>query len=229
MLLGTVEPLRDLERFLDEESSRLTADSSPAEFARNRWFVHVMSQWVEPGWPRERHLTDNLEHIIGWERPDAKVILWLHNSHVAVETPADAEPRMGWRLRERYGRAYWCMALEFGRGSFQTRGITDDGRPGNLVVTYMPSPRSGSLPWYLAQTGMPAFVLQLRDAQAAPDHWLHRSQLEHGGMWIYTDPDTLYEDVTIGEQYDSILFVNDVTCSQPTPNALVAAHTHLDF
>ena len=99
-----MEPLKDLERFLDEESNRLSADSSPAEFARNRWFVHVMSQWVEPDWPRERHLTENLEHIIEEERPDAKVILWLHNSHVAVETPPDAEPRMGWRLRERYGR-----------------------------------------------------------------------------------------------------------------------------
>jgi hypothetical protein len=84
-----------------------------------------MSQWVEPGWPRERHLTENLEHVIERERPDAKVILWLHNSHVAVENPADAEPRMGWRLRERCGRAYWCMALEFGHGTIQTRGITE--------------------------------------------------------------------------------------------------------
>jgi len=229
VLGGTVKPLKDLERFLEEESNRLSTDSSPAEFARNRWFVHVMSQWVEPGWPRERHLTENLEHIIGREHPDAKVILWLHNSHVAVETPPDAEPRMGWRVRERYGAAYWCMALEFGRGSFQTRAITDDGRLGDLIVTDMPSPRSASLPWYLAQTGIPAFVLQIRDAPAAHDHWLHRSQLEHGGMWIYTDPDTLYEDVTISDQYDSILFVNDVTSSQPTPNALAAAHTHLDF
>jgi hypothetical protein len=48
-------------------------------------------------------------------------------------------------------------------------------------------------------------------------------------MWIHTDPDTLFEEVTVGEQYDSILFVGDITCSHPTPNALASARAHLDF
>ena len=48
---------------------------------------------------------------------------WIY---VAVETPVDGEPRMGRRLRDRFAEAYWCMALEFGRGTFQTRRIRDD-------------------------------------------------------------------------------------------------------
>jgi erythromycin esterase len=164
------------------------------------------------------------------ERPDAKAILWLHNSHVAVETPPDGQPRMGRRLRERFGEAYWCMALEFGRGTFQTRRISDDGSLAELVVTDMPSPPRGSLPWHLEQTGVQAFVIPVRDAGAEVGQWLHSRQLEHGGMWVYTDPDTLFEEeVTVGEQYDSILFVGDITCSHPTPNALASARAHLDF
>ena len=49
VIANAVEPLKDIERFLDQESSRLTPQSSAAEFALNRWYVHVMSQWVEPG------------------------------------------------------------------------------------------------------------------------------------------------------------------------------------
>jgi erythromycin esterase len=43
VIASAVEPLKDLERFLDQESSRLTRQSSAAEFALNRWYVHVMS------------------------------------------------------------------------------------------------------------------------------------------------------------------------------------------
>jgi erythromycin esterase len=230
VIASAVEPLQDLERFLDQKSSRLARQSSAAEFAVNRWYVHVMSQWVEPGWPREQHLTENLSRVMDQERPDAKAILWLHNSHIAVETPVDGEPRMGRRLRDRYGEAYWCMALEFGRGSFQTRRIGEDGRLGELVVTDMPSPPKGSLPWQLERTGVEAFVIPVRDAGGAEvGQWLHRSQLEHGGMWIETNPDTLFEEVRVGEQYDSILFISDITCSHPTPNALASARAHLYF
>ena len=230
VIAGAVEPLKGLERFLDQESSRLTRHSSAAEFALNRWYVHVMSQWVEPGWPRERHLTENLSRVMDQERPDTKAILWLHNSHIAVETSADGEPRMGQRLRDRFAEAYRCMALEFGRGTFQTRRISDDGRLGELVVTDMPPPPRGSLPWHLEQTGVQAFVLPVRNAGAAEvGEWLYSSRLEHGGMWIHTDPDTLFEEVTVGEQYDSILFIDDITCSHPTPNALASAQAHLDF
>jgi erythromycin esterase len=230
VIASAVQPLQDLERFLEQESGRLARQSSAQEFALNQWYVRVMSQWVEPGWPRERHLTENLTRVLDHERPDAKAILWLHNSHIAVETPVDAEPRMGRRLRDRYGDEYWCMALEFGRGTFQTRRIGDDGSLGELVVTDMPSPPNGSLPWLLEQTGGEAFIVPVRGAGSAEaSRWLHRSQLEHGGMWIHTDPNTLYEEVTVGEQYDSILFIREVTCSHPTPNALASARAHLYF
>jgi erythromycin esterase-like protein len=230
VIASAVKPLQDLERFLDQESSRLLRQSSAQGFALNRWYVRVMSQWVEPGWPRERHLTENLSRVMDQERPNAKAILWLHNSHVAVETSVDAEPRMGRRLRDRYGEAYWCMALEFGRGTFQTRRIGDDGRLAELVVTDMPSPPKGSLPWQLEQRGVEAFVIPLRDAGGAEvSRWLETSQLEHSGMRIHTDPGTLFEEVTVGEQYDSILFIREVTCSHPTPNTLASARSHLGF
>lgn len=229
VILSAAGPLGDLEVFLVDESDQLAARSSVAELARNRWFVHVMNQWVEPEWPREQHLTDNLVHVLEIERPGAKAVLWLHNSHVAVEAPSDSEPRMGWRLRQRYHDAYWCMAVEFGRGSFQTRLVTEDGL-GDLVVTDMPAPPAGSLPWTLEQVGVPAFVLPLRGTPGADlGGWLNHPQLEHGGMWIHTDPRTLYEDVAIGEQYDSILFVDRISSAEPTPNALAAAQARVDF
>jgi erythromycin esterase len=225
-----VAPLRDLERFLDVESERLTLQSSPSELAHQKRCVRVMSQWVEPGWPRERHLTDNLVHILEEQRPGAKAVLWLHNSHVAVEVPPDSEPRMGWRLRDRYGAAYWCLALEFGHGTFQTRQVTADGQMGDLVVTEMPAPPARSLPWYLERVGVPAFVLPLRAVEEpAVREWLRRPLLEHGGMWIHTDPTTLYEEVVVADQYDAILFVDAITAAQPTAAAFAAARDRRDF
>lgn len=190
-----------------------------------------MSRWVEPEWPRERHLMDSLVHVVESEHPGAKVIAWLHNSHVAVETPPDGEPRMGRQARDRFGSAY-SLALEFGHGDFQTREITRDGQLGELVVTVMPRARPGSLPWRLGQADSPSFVVPLRGTSSRShqvDHWLGQAQLEHGGMWIAADPETLYEDVVVGEQYDSILFVRRVTSSHPTPSAQDAAAAGFSF
>jgi len=200
--------------------------------AQQQRFVRVMSQWVEPEWPRERHLTDNLVQTLEEAHPAAKAVLWLHNSHVAVEAPEGSEPRIGWRLRNRYADTYWCLALEFGHGSFQTCQITDDGHMDDLVATQMPSPPARSLPWYLEQVGVPAFLLPLRGSEGPPElrEWLHRPLLEHGGMWIRADPATLYEEeVVVADQYDGILFVDAVIEARPTPAALAAAHDRLDF
>jgi hypothetical protein len=39
-------------------------------------------------------------------------------------------------------------------------------------------------------------------------------------MWIYIDPSTAYHDARIGEHFDGIIFVRDITPTHPTENAL---------
>jgi hypothetical protein len=39
-------------------------------------------------------------------------------------------------------------------------------------------------------------------------------------MWIYIDPSTAYLDARIGEQFDGIIFIRDITPIHPTENAL---------
>jgi hypothetical protein len=40
---------------------------------------------------------------------------------------------------------------------------------------------------------------------------------------LYTDPSLLYEDVTIQQEYDGIVFINEITAARPTQNALRSA------
>jgi erythromycin esterase-like protein len=64
-----------------------------------------------------------------------------------------------------------------------------------------------------------AFALHLRRPTAI-ERWLTSPRVAHDGMWIYIDPSTAYLDARMGEQFDGIIFIRDITPIHPTENAL---------
>jgi hypothetical protein len=60
----------------------------------------------------------------------------------------------------------------------------------------------------------------------AIERWLTSPRVAHDGMWIYIDPSTAYLDARIGEQFDGIIFIRDITPIHPTENALRTSRAH---
>lgn len=195
---------------------------------RAAYLLRVMRQWWDGGGgARSQHMGENLVELIDRERPGAKVVYWGHNFHIGIETFLDREPTAGHVLRQRFGDAYYPCALEFGDGTYQTRAVGDGGRLTDLTVDGIGPAQSGTLPWYLSQTGLDRFVVDLRarPRPRAVEDWLARRLMEHGGTgWLRgADPEASWEPVAPGQQYDGVAFVARSTPARPLAAARAAA------
>jgi erythromycin esterase len=151
--------------------------------------------------------------------PDAKIIVWAHDSHVAVRAPNN-DANLGSEVRAVLGPSYYCIALEFGSGSSQMRRADPQGIMGDLEEVAMPAAPSGSLPWYLSQVGAGNLVVNLHAPRTPSiEQWLERPLSHHFLSWA-NQPGTLQTmvDGTAG-RYDGLLLVEKVSMSHPTKNA----------
>jgi erythromycin esterase len=213
--------LQDLERTLADKAIS-DAQSAGRDLAQARRFVRIMAQWAGPDRvDRSRHMGQNLLEIIAGERSDAKVIIWQHNRHVGRGTTRLGQQSLGDLLSERFGDNYRAIAMEFGDGRVHTRRVDSAGHPAGLAALTVPSPPAGSVPWLLSSTGLRSFAIDVRRLNHDPvlDQWLSTAQQEHAIGWTY-DPSSLYHEAVIAAQYDAIVFVEHVTPTHPTPNAL---------
>ena len=214
------ETLQQLETALVDTATSHSADDSDL----SRRSLRIMAQWAGPDrGDRSRHMADNLFDIMAGERSDARFVVWQHNGHVGRGTADPAMQSFGDLLGERLGQGYRAIALEFGDGQVQTRRRDPDGHSGAPVALRVPSPPKGSLPWMLSSTGLRSFMIDLRQLDHDPQlgQWLSASQAEHAVGWTY-DPSSLYHEGHIGAQYDAVAFVDHVTPTHPTSNALQA-------
>jgi erythromycin esterase len=213
--------LQDLERTLADKAIS-DAQSAGRDLAQARRFVRIMAQWAGPDRvDRSRHMGQNLLEIIACERSDAKFIIWQHNRHVGRGTTRLGQPSLGDVLSDRFGDNYRAIAMEFGDGRVHTRRVDTDGHSAGLAALTVPSPPAGSVPWLLSSTGLRSFAIDVRRLNHDPvlDQWLSTAQQEHAIGWTY-DPSSLYHEAVIAAQYDAIVFVEHVTPTHPTPNAL---------
>jgi protein-L-isoaspartate(D-aspartate) O-methyltransferase len=101
---------RDGERFLDAaQNARLVAN---AERYYRTMYYGSKSSWNL----RDTHMFETLQHLLEFYGPDARAVVWAHNSHVgnaiATEMSVRGEHNIGQLCREKFGaRSY---AIGFG-------------------------------------------------------------------------------------------------------------------
>ena len=228
----TVPLLQDLIAYMTEHRDTLVGRSSRAAFERTLRFVQIMEQWGSSGNAgRSQHMAGNLLHLIDRDSTGTKAVYWGHNFHVGVEASPDGGQTFGHVLRQRFGDAYFALALEFGQGSFQTRAVQPDGVMGDLKEETLGPPLAGSLPWHLSRAGIDAFVVSLRTPTSDPiiEQWLAATLAAHAIGWASGDPASAYEPRAIGTAYDGIAFVQQATATRPTATALKIVERRKEF
>lgn len=181
-----------------------------------------MAAWTGPErFDRSRLMGENVLALLDRE-PEAKVVVWAHNSHVAVGQ-SDPGPNLGEVLRGALGPEYVAIGLELGEGTSSARREDPDGFWGELVHVAVPPPPEGSLPWHLARLGSPLLLLDLRSARtdAALATWLQQEHEEHDVWWLEQPPRV--ERRATGTSWDAIAFVDRVSPTTFSANAIAAA------
>jgi erythromycin esterase-like protein len=102
---------------------------------------------------RDPDMAANITWIIDHAPPGSKVVLWAHDYHVSRYDGA-----MGSYLAARYGTDYVVLGFGFHEGSYNAVG-SQGLRPYNANPSF-----PGSAEYVSHQTGMPRFILDLRQA-----------------------------------------------------------------
>ncbi|MFC9238277.1 erythromycin esterase family protein [Streptomyces decoyicus] len=166
---------------------------------------------------RDRYMADAVARLVD-ASPEARVIVWAHNGHIAKSTYGDGVPALGSRLRERYGDGYYALALLFGKGSFLARRGHDLQRP---PLRHRIGTGIRSVEARFAGTVPGDFYADLRATGPSPEaaRWLSAPQMQRTfGALV---PRFVYRfhvaPLVPAEDYDGIAFVARSTCSRLLP------------
>ncbi|MBU8811376.1 erythromycin esterase family protein [Mycolicibacterium goodii] len=183
---------------------------------------------------RDRHMAQTLEALLTHlnrenERPDARIIVWAHNSHVgdarATEVAADGQLTLGQLVRERYDEAVRLVGMTTYTGT-----VTAATEWGGVAERKAVRPAlDGSLEELMHETSRPAFLVSPLISRGAVEP-LSTVRLSRAIGVIYqpaTERDSHYYHVRPAEQFDAIIHIDHTRALEPLEldSAWVAGET----
>lgn len=172
---------------------------------------------------RDRYMADAVSAVLDKD-PEARVILWAHNGHIATSLLGGAAPSLGHHLRTRHGDAYYALGLHFGQGSFRARRAWPGPwqhriRPGRARSNRVGPPPPLALEGHLAAAHPGDHYINLRAAASAPAEvraWLEHPQYERtfGAVVPRFTHHLNFGTTTPSNDYDGIAYVAETTSSR---------------
>jgi erythromycin esterase-like protein len=164
---------------------------------------------------RDTSMARNIQWILD-QNPEAKMVVWAHNGHVADST-LGSMPSMGAELRKALGTQMVIIGFSFDQGSFQS---TEAGK-GLREFTVPPAP-TGSLDATLTGAGIPVFALDLRSLNTAPAAVRQWWRLPHqtrsiGALYSDAAASQYFANQVAPDIYDALLFVEKTTQARKNP------------
>ncbi len=195
---GRVEP-EDF--FFAEQNARLVKNAE-------RYYRTMFAGRAESWNVRDRHMAETLD-LLMQHRPQAKVVVWAHNSHLgdarATEMAAMGEINLGQLTRERYGGDTFLLGFTTYSGEVTAASAWDGLAERKSVRPALE--RSYELLFH--QTGIPAFSLRLHDDKVA--HALRGPLLERAIGVIYLPQSerlSHYFECQLPRQFDAVVHID---------------------
>jgi protein-L-isoaspartate(D-aspartate) O-methyltransferase len=207
--------VHDGERFLDAaQNARLVANAER--------YYRVMYQGQADSWNlRDRHMFDTLDMLLNFHGPDARAVVWEHNSHVgnaaATEMGARGEFNVGQLCRERFGKE--AFLLGFGTDHGSVAAARDWDAP--MQVMAVRSSHAESYERLFHETGVPALLLPLGPA-ARPEvrDELRPPRLERAIGVVYrpeTELQSHYFQAVLPVQFDEYVWFDETQAVRALP------------
>ena len=153
------------------------------------------------GQNRDQFMAENTEWIARQIGPEARMVLWAHNNHVATRPH-----RQGLFLRQTFGDDMVVVGFSHENGQFSGVDLRPGGRPGYGPHDLEP-PAAGSFERVFANVNFPGFFLDLRnrDFDSQETYWLGETRLFRSiGCCLSPDYGTWF-DTPLAEWYDVII------------------------
>lgn len=160
---------------------------------------------------RDRHMFDTLQTLLEHRGPQAKAVVWAHNSHIGNA----AATEMGWKgqfnigqlCRSAYGRDVVLIGMSTDRGQV---AAADDWDGDMLIKDIRPS-RPDSWEYQFLKAGVPASLTDWREPQRETlRKALSQPRLERAIGVIYrpeTERGSHYFEAVLAEQFDAMIWI----------------------
>ena len=212
---------RDGDEFLDAaQNARLVA-------AAERYY-RVMYYGGAQSWNlRDTHMFETLQHLLDARGPEAKAVVWAHNSHIGDARHTEMgrardELNIGQLCREHFGEGVALVGLGTHAGTVAAAHDWDDDMQ---VMKVRPS-RADTVERLCHDSGVRRFLLDLGEGRdGALDRRLLEPRLERFIGVIYR-PDTErwshYSGCILPQQFDAYVWFDETTAVTPLPTRQVA-------
>ena len=166
---------------------------------------------------RDQSMAENIKWILD-QNPNAKIVLWAHNGHVATASTGGFDP-MGASLRKMFGNQMVVFGFAFNQGSFQAVEMPFPSKTGLRTFNVGPAPE-GSLDAMLASAGLQIAAIDLRalPKEGAVAKWFSEPRATKSigaGYGEQFAANFLAKQVT-PKIYDALLFVEKTTAARAT-------------
>jgi protein-L-isoaspartate(D-aspartate) O-methyltransferase len=168
---------------------------------------------------RDRHMFDTLEALLAFHGPDAKAVVWEHNSHLgdarATEMGVRGQLNVGQLCRQRFGDAAFLVGFGTDHGTVAAAHDWD----GQMVHMRVRASHPESYERLCHDSGEPAFVLQLREPRRAElREELVSPRLERAIGVVYrpaTELQSHYFHASLPLQFDAWIWFDETRAVQP--------------
>lgn len=201
------------EYFFAEQNARLAMN---AEQYYRSMFRGRGSSWNL----RDQHMVETLDALmqhLGRRRPNPKIVVWAHNSHLgnagATEMGRRGELNVGQLVKNRFGAGARLIGFTTHVGTVTAASEWDGPAELKRVKPSLP----GSIEQVLHEAEIPRFFLDLRGHRRALDGFLH-PYLERAIGVIYrpeTERLSHYFETRLLEQFDSVIHIDRTRAVEP--------------
>jgi protein-L-isoaspartate(D-aspartate) O-methyltransferase len=168
---------------------------------------------------RDEHMFDTLRTLLAFYGPDAKGIVWEHNSHVgnalATEMSIRGEHNVGQLCRTEFGRAAYIVGFGTDHGTVAAASSWD----GPVERKVVRPAHAESYERVFHETGVPSCLVHLRDpARRVVRDELSQPRLERAIGVVYrpeTELQSHYFYATLPQQFDEWVWFDETRAIRP--------------
>jgi protein-L-isoaspartate(D-aspartate) O-methyltransferase len=208
---------RDGEHFLDAAgNARVVADAER--------YYRAMYYGGEASWNlRDQHMFETLEALLRFHGPQAKAVLWEHNSHLgdaaATEMGVRGQLNVGYLCRKAFGDRAYLVGFGTDHGTVAAAHDWD----GPMTVMNVRPAHPQSYERLCHESGVPAFFLHLRapKREAVRDE-LTSPRLERAIGVVYrpeTELQSHYFHAVLPRQFDEYVWFDETRAVRPVTDA----------
>jgi protein-L-isoaspartate(D-aspartate) O-methyltransferase len=216
-----VELLQRQQRYLADDGDRFFDAAQNARLVANaERYYRVMYYGSRASWNlRDSHMFDTLKHALDFHGPDAKAVVWAHNSHVgdasATEMSERGEYNIGELCRRHFGSE--CYAIGFGTNDGTVAAASAWDGPMQVMNVRPAHPQSYERLFHL--TNAPGIMLSLK-AKARDDlvERLMKPLLQRAIGVIYRPESELashYFEAKLPLQFDEYIWIDRTSAVHP--------------